>query len=202
MKPWRKSNSAPQSAPNPSKAPKLKIVSGGQGPQATREAEPSYGLIFSFLAIAAAVLAAVVYFSPGNPWRWQTLEGSFNSLESTYKTHGMTKFLERKAELRKAVTETLSQDGQSPEIDLATNIAVYLFPDVLPGTNFEKGPAEQMWGEALRQIEASPNTAESRVLFEAVRADIWNYELVDREDPKLSAPARQVIQIYDAISAP
>lgn len=200
MKPWRKSESAPEAVP--SQAPKLKIVPGGPATETKREAEPSYRLIFSFLTIAAAVLAAVVYFSPGNPWRWQSLDGTFNSLESLYKSHGMEKFLERKAQLRKAVTATLNQGGKPAEVDLATNIAVYLFPDVLPDGNFEKGPAEQMWGESIRQIEASPHTAESRVLFEALRADIWNYELVDREDPKLSGPAVQVIQIYDAISAP
>lgn len=198
MKPWRKSDLAAQKT----EPPKLTVITGGTAPKRAADAEPSYRLIFGFLGVAAAVLGLIIYFSPGNRFRWESVTATFTSLDTVYKTQGMEKFLERKELLKKAVTETLNNSTDPAQLDLATNISVFLFPELLPDDNFEKLPAEEMWGFALKKIEQSPHTAESRVLFEALRADIWNYELVDREDPKLSLPATQVIRIYDIISAP
>lgn len=198
MKPWRKNHAAPETPPE---APKLRLVQGGP-PETRHEAAPSYWIVFAVIALAAGVIGLITYLSPGNRWRWETLGGTFAGLEQVYKTAGMEKFLEQKALLKSSVRDALKDGTDRGQVDLATNIAVYLFPDVLPDENFEKGPATDLWGPTLEKIEKAPHTPESRVLFEALRADIWNYEMVDREEPKLSAPARQVIQIYDAISAP
>lgn len=197
MKPWRKSNEAPKERPN------LRIVAKVPASAAPgSDAAPSYRLIFGFLGLGAAVIGLIIYFSPGNPWRWESVGGTFSALESTYRNRGLEKFLQQKAQLKRSVTDSLSREKDPAQLELATNIAVYLFPDALPEDNFEKVVAEDSWGESQLNIEKHPHTAESRVLFEALRADIWNYELTDKEDPKLSPPARQVIQIYDAISAP
>ncbi len=198
MKPWRKNQVPPVT---PTETPKLRLVTGGETAKRPGSAS-SYGLIFAFLGVAAAVIAVITYFSPSNRWRWETMSGTFSSLEEAYKKGGMQKFQEQKALLKRSVGDALKEGKDQAQVDLATNIAVYLFPDALPSENFEKPVAEEMWGETFTKIEKAPHTAESRVLFEALRADIWNYEMVDREDPKLSAPARQVIQIYDTISAP
>lgn len=197
MKPWRKERTAPPNLP-----PKLEVVQGGLLKEAADEAAPSYRLIFMFLTLAATILGVLIYVAPGNRWRWDNLESSFVNLDEVYKKHGMERFLEQKAQLKQSVSRIL-QDGSDPSrISTATNIAVYLFPDVLPEENFEKETTTELWGEVLTEIEKHPHTPESRVLFEELRANIWNYELADREDPKLSAPARQVIQLYDDLSAP
>jgi hypothetical protein len=196
VKPWRK----PQ--PPADTRPKLEVVAGGNTELNQKEGEPSYGLIFGFLGIAAAVLATLIYLSPGNRWRLDGLETSFLNLKETYQKHGMQRFLEQKELLKQSLGSVIRESSDPSQINLATNIAVYLFPDILPDENFEKETAGELWSDAFGEIEKNPHTPEARVIFEDLRANIWNYELADRVDPKLSAPAREVIQLYDTLSAP
>lgn len=164
--------------------------------------DPSYRLIFAFLALGAAFLALIAYFAPGNRWRWSGLETQFLTLKETYERHGLPTYQQKKATLKTTVQEVLKDGADPAQVALATNIAVFLFPGVLPETDFEKDVAQELWGDSMKKIEEHPRSPEARVLFEELRADIWNYELADREDPKLSAPAREVIQLYDTLSAP
>jgi hypothetical protein len=175
---------------------------GDAGGEEVSDVAPSYRLIFAFLALAGAVLGLILYFAPNNRWRLEPIETTFVHLDEVYKEHGLQKFLEQKSILKQSVQTILKEGSDQAQKDLASNIAVFLFPDVLPEEDFEKPLAEELWAETISEIEKHPGTAESRILFEDMRANIWNYEMVDKEDPKLSAPARQVIQIYDTMSAP
>ena len=51
-------------------------------------------------------------------------------------------------------------------------------------------------------IERAPRTPESRLWFEELRADIWNYENPERSAPRITPYAQQAIRIFDVMTQP
>jgi hypothetical protein len=128
------------------------------------------------------------------------LENAFNALPSIYQREGILVFLEAKARLKLKVTDAL-QVKDDRVAELAGNIAVYLFPDLLAEGDFERGPALETWQPLERAIESTPHASTSRARFISLQAEIWNYESADRAAPTLSPVASQVLRIYDALSS-
>ncbi|MCB0418659.1 MAG: hypothetical protein KDD39_13500, partial [Bdellovibrionales bacterium] len=110
------------------------------------------------------------------------------------------RFAERKNDLRRDISRTLRANKSLEARMIATNISVYLFPDLLPSENFERTVAEDQWLPLQRAIEKAPGTYESRLKFEEMKANIWNYESPDKRAPKLTETAETVLHIYDLMS--
>lgn len=159
-------------------------------------------IILSFLAVCSLFLYMLVHLFSGQEFTITKVKHSFDSLKDTYLNGGITEYLDKKEKLKQQVASTLSKDSNSDEAVEAANIAVFLFPDVLPDNNFERQDAVELWLPSTQKIEAAPNTLESREQFEELKANIWNYENPDKQNPQLSAQAQEVIRIYDEISKP
>lgn len=149
-----------------------------------------------FLVVSLGVLYALIkapltsqrYLASENPLSTQKLTASFQS-------GGIESFRGEKARLKTAVEEALP-GGQ----ERAEPLAVYLFPELLPATHFEKSVAMDSWIPLQKTIEAQPGTDASRAAFDEMRAQIWIYENADSRNPMLSEVADEVVRVYDALS--
>ncbi|MEZ4751772.1 MAG: hypothetical protein R3B54_14425 [Bdellovibrionota bacterium] len=130
----------------------------------------------------------------------QIVQERFHNLAKSYENGGSAHFADRKEALRRDVSRTLRANKSLEARMIATNISVYLFPDLLPSENFERDVAEEQWIPMQREIEKSPGTYESRLKFEEMKANIWNYESPDKRAPKLTETAETVLHIYDLMS--
>jgi len=129
------------------------------------------------------------------------LRKSLTDLGAIYHSEGMLTFLEAKARLKLQVADAL-QDSDSAVADLADNMAVFLFPDLLPDEDFEKSVALDEWQRAEAFIEGSPRSKQARARYQDLQAEIWQYESPDAKDPALSPVASEVLKLYQALSAP
>ncbi len=169
-------------------------------PKPPRKKEPSSTFFYSSVIAAFAIMGILSYFSlHQGPMRPVSL-ASFSQLDFIYRTEGMARFLEEKEALKFRIQQSLKSKNQE-EADRASNIAVFLFPDVLPRDHMEKDVGLEQWGPLQKQIEGAPKAQEARKSFEDMRANIWNYESPDRNFPELSSAAKQVIRIYDQLSS-
>lgn len=175
----------------------LRLIQGGK-----RQSKDTSRLLWGFVLLFTSGLLGLFLYSLHNKDTVQLTDKRFYGLHEVYKQEGILKFQEEKGKLKTQVTETLKNSTNEEEQQFATNVAVYLFPEVLPDTNFEKTVALEQWGAFTEAIEKKPRTPESRVWFEEVRANIWNYESPDRHNPKLSPFAKETLRIYDEISSP
>ena len=130
----------------------------------------------------------------------QTILASFSSLEETFRTKGIKVYIESKGELRVDIGRALNTEKDTRERDRAENIALYLFPDLLPENDYERDVAFEHWYPHQRYIEKNPGTVGSRKQFEELKNNVWNYENPDRQAPDISEYADKVIRIYDEIS--
>ena len=133
-------------------------------------------------------------------WTNPSLE-EFARLDQIFRAHGMDTYLEHKRALRESIRRALKGNPSKYEPH-AENIAVFLFPDLLPNDDLEKQEATEGWADLEEKIEAAPNTPEARANLDEMKSNIWNYENADRVAPHLSEEAAQVIRIYQAISSP
>jgi hypothetical protein len=195
MKPLLDPRGNTAARPIRSPRPSLRLLPGEGRPRRHRR---------PFLGIAAVVVAVIVGLAslhqrevtrqdPG-------LTTAFTELPGIYQREGMLTFLEAKARLRLKVADAL-QDQDDQVSALADNIAVYLFPDLLPEADFERGPATELWLPIERAIESAPHSPQSRARYQRLEAEIWNYEAADRKIPDLSPVATGVLRIYDALSS-
>lgn len=122
-------------------------------------------------------------------------------MSHTYQSRGIEGFLEEKRKLKKAIHTTLA-DRDTEMQKAAVNIAVYLFPELLPSKQLERGVASDFWIPHQQLIEQSPGTRQSREAFERMRANIWNYENPSRTTSELSAQAQQILSIYETLTSP
>jgi len=128
---------------------------------------------------------------------------ALSQLRSRFLKDGIEGYLEEKRALRTRIENTIKSEDEDSDVAVrATRIATYLFPEVLPDTNFEKPIARDAWQPLEKQIEQEPRSVASRQSFEELRATIWNYESPDRKSPEISEDASQVIRVYDTLSAP
>ncbi len=131
----------------------------------------------------------------------ELVQEQFQKLSTTYERGDLRDFLRRKDVLRNEVARTLKVNRSQHAQMIATNISVYLFPELLPDRDFEKHEALSAWLPLQKKIESNPGTQESRIAFEEMKATFWNYESPDRSSPRLSETARQVLEIYDRLSS-
>lgn len=158
--------------------------------------------VWMFLGGVATFLTVIYFLASGTLLDLRFASKVFYSLHETAKGASIDKFLEDKRSLQGHVKANLKKSPTSQEASFALNVAVYLFPELLPGSNFEKQIAIEQWGNFQKKIEEKPKSPESRIWFEELRANIWNYENTDRQTPRLSAYAKEAIRIYDALSTP
>lgn len=128
--------------------------------------------------------------------------GKFSTLTDSLQKNGVESYLRDKETLKEMILDKLKSgdDDEDESAVQATQIAVYLFPEILPDEDFEKQAGMELWAPLQRVIESNPRTRESRQAFEEMRANIWNYENPSRDVPQLSPVAMQVIRIYDVMS--
>lgn len=161
----------------------------------------SYKIIIAFLISIAVVFSGLIYFALNRSPRLQTSLQAFSTLHEVYEQKGAEGFRQAKLILKRQIANLKS--STNPEAQLASfNIAVYLFPELLPSDNFERQLAMELWAPLQEAIEKTPRTHHSRLWFEEMRANIWNYENADRRSPSLSEYASQVIRVYERLSSP
>ena len=155
------------------------------------------------IALMLIILGSIVYYRQSATTA--SNQGSikdFTRLDEIFETEGMAKFISSKQALREQLRSRLRATDENDEAMMQANqIAVYLFPEILPETDFEKTAALELWAPYQNAIEAAPKTLDSRQKFEEMRANIWNYENPSKKVPVLSPVAMQVIKIYDVMSA-
>lgn len=130
------------------------------------------------------------------------IDGSFRkffSLYALYQQEGLEKYLDGKEELKAQIKKSLESTLTEEEEIFVVNVALYLFPDILPEENFEKAVAMEQWAPLQEAIEKKPHTPESRLWFEEMRANIWNYENPDSS--RISSFAREILKIYNDLSS-
>lgn len=175
----------------------LYVIQGGG-----KNSRQSTLLIWGFLFLFICSVFMLIRYTIKEMENQELTDKRFFGLHEIYQQEGILRFQEEKKRLKSQVISTLQQQPSENEVNFATNVAVYLFPDVLPDSNFEKGIAKEQWGTFQEAIEKKPKTPESRVWFEELRANIWNYESPSRENPKISPFAKETIKIYEEISSP
>lgn len=159
-------------------------------------------VVAAFLAIFITTLTTIFLLNSKNVGPSMTLHNSFVALRSALTDDGLLKFQRDKGMLRDNVNKALKNSGNDVDNAIANNIAVFMFPELLSDEDFEKSVALDQWKPMQDAIERNPKSPESRVWFDEMRANIWNYESPDRENPKISEYAKEVLRIYDELSAP
>lgn len=175
----------------------LQVIPGG--PPGGRA---SSRLVWKFLLVFVSCLGGLLFYALERPDGIHLANKRFQSLHAIYLEEGMNRFQEEKQRLKAQITKALNDPQSEEEQNYATNVAVYLFPDVLPNASFEKSVAQEQWGTFQEAIEKKPRSPESRIWFDELRANIWNYESPDRQNPKLSPYAKETLKIYDGMSSP
>lgn len=161
----------------------------------------SFKIAITFLIAVTVIFSGLIYLALNQSPRLQTSLQAFSTLHEAYEQKGTEGFRQAKLTLRRQIAN--SKSSTNPEAQLASfNIAVYLFPALLPPDNFERQLAMELWAPLQEAIEKAPRTYHSRLWFEEMRANIWNYENADRRSPRLSEYASQVIRVYERLSSP
>lgn len=150
--------------------------------------------------VAVVFLGYLIYLATLVAPDIQIVQERFHNLAMSYEKGGAHHFVGRKEALRRDISRTLRANQSLEARMIATNISVYLFPDLLPSEDFERAVAEEQWVPLQKQIESAPGTYESRLQFEEMKANIWNYENPDKQSPKLSETAETVLHLYDLMS--
>lgn len=157
-------------------------------------------LLLSFVSLVVLTIGgSYFFFTPGrrsSPTDFENLETLFTAL----RTGDIAKFQKAHLDLQQGVRTGLKAPPTSPQFLAAFNVAVYFFPEALPKDSFEREVALDEWRPLQKQIEAAPHTKESREQFEEMKANIWNYENPNREEPELSDAASTVLQAYDLLT--
>jgi hypothetical protein len=173
-----------------------------QTPQRARKTKNHQAVVWGFLVVVSIFSAVLTFYSSRKTIQIDTNFRSFFSLHQVFRQEGLQRFLEEKKILKDRVSKTLLDASSEEEEGIAANVAVYLFPEALPDSNFEKQVALEQWAPFQAAIEGSPHSVESRLWFEEMRANIWNYENASAQLPKLSQFAREVLRIYNELSTP
>jgi hypothetical protein len=154
------------------------------------------------IALGILITASVVWVSTQNPVSthvtW-TATGAITSLKTAFEQNGIEGYLVAKARLRDKVRESLQQTA-SAQAGEASQVAVYLFADLLPDSDFEKSESLTLFNPMMEAIETRPRTADAARAFDALNAEIWNYENVSREEPQITPVAEDVLRLFSEMS--
>jgi len=152
-------------------------------------------LLASFLVIGGLYNAGSVRESVPVQRGTAKIDLSVQPLEGSFRAEGLSGYQKQKALLKAEVREAIQKGNPRAE-----NFAVYMFPELLPPSNFERSVAEEQWIPLQQKIEANPGTDESRKNFEEMRAQIWIYENPDQKHPALSDTADEIVRLYSMLS--
>lgn len=158
--------------------------------------------IFIFLALLGSFFSFLLISQKTSTFSSGELTDSYQTLLSSVNRGGYSQFISDKNELRKQIEKTLSGPENEEQEISASNIALYLFPDLLPESNFEKNTALGLWAPLQAEIERRPKTPEARMLYEKMKSNIWNYENPKVTSAGLSKEASDTLQIYHELSSP
>jgi len=113
----------------------------------------------------------------------------------------MQGYLAEKEALKAQVQRKLKSPASEEEAQAASNVALYLFPDALPDSNFEKGVALEDWAPLQAEIEKAPGSAQARLKYEEMRANIWNYENPKQDHATISPYAEETLKLFSGLTA-
>jgi len=159
-------------------------------------------LMSLFFGSVALMTIVLIYSALNKGSSFKIASRNYLKLHKVIDERGIKEYFSEKKNLKRHIAHALRENRTTIAYISAHNVAVYLFPELLSVDNFERDVALTEWIPFQRKIEAQPRTHGSRLHFEEMRANIWNYENPDRQSPNLSAYARQAIRIYDSLSSP
>lgn len=160
------------------------------------------GVIASFLIICLIVFFSFVQIPNSNIFLGRPLTECYQALLQSVAAGGYSKYNKDKLELKKHISSVLAHPANEEEENNASNIALYLFPELLPDSNFEKSQALELWASLETEIEKHPRTPEARMVFEEMKSNIWNYENPKLNNVGLSTHAQETLKIYHELSSP
>lgn len=154
------------------------------------------------IALGLLITGSLVWVSTqnqvGSPATW-TATGAITSLKTAFEQNGIEGYLVAKGQLRAQIRESLKQTGSVQAME-AAQVAVYLFADLLPDSDFEKSESLSLFHPLMEAIETRPRTADAGQAFESLNAEIWNYENVSREEPQITPVAEDVLRLFSEMS--
>lgn len=122
---------------------------------------------------------------------------SLDELSEVFKKQGFKSYFKAKSSLKDQISQELKNNENK---ETATNIAIYLFPDLLPGDHFEKEFAEENFLPLQLEMEKRPAKVEAEALYEKLHARVWNYENPQNTPQGLSDTAEKMLKIYQALA--
>jgi len=122
------------------------------------------------------------------------------TLEQAFLRDGIEGYTRAKQKLKRSVAESLNSSPSSTEGREAYGLAVYLFPELLEKTNFERTVAETNFIPLEKKIESNPLSAESQRHYQDLYSEIWNYENPSRLSPEIAPAAQQVLNVYETLT--
>lgn len=152
------------------------------------------------LGLISIPVAFTFYFRETTSIHTPISKQSMEELAQEYRNSGMDRFRAAKTLLKKRVSFNMKRDQDSKAQLAASNIAVYLFPDLLPENHFEKEFAMEQFVPHQKVIEDNPGTPIAQEHFEELRNIVWNYENPKQSEQGLSDYASQMLKIYGAMS--
>ncbi len=158
--------------------------------------------IVLFIFLSGLGLTMLFFFTNSSLNKIDSDSISQSTLLTSLSTGGYSQFHSDKKILRAKIATMLSSPQNETEETYATNIALYLFPDLLPDSNFEKIVAVEQWAPLESAIEKKPRSQEARLLFDEMKSNIWNYENPKMDRSGLSLYASETLKIYHELSAP
>lgn len=158
--------------------------------------------IVLFIFLSGLGLTMLFFFTKSSLDKIDSDSISQSTLLTSLSTGGYSQFHSDKKLLRSKIATILSSPQNDTEETYATNIALYLFPDLLPDSNFEKIVAVEQWAPLESAIEKKPRSQEARLLFDEMKSNIWNYENPKMDRSGLSLYASETLKIYHELSAP
>ena len=155
-----------------------------------------------FLTISLSSLFFIYQLKPTTIFRDAAINDSYQMPMRSLNSGGHVKFQQDKQILKTHISSILKSPKNEDEENHALNIALYLFPEILPDTNFEKEQAIELWASFESAIEKRPRTPEARMLFEEMKSNIWNYENPRVSNVGLSFHAQETLKLYHELSSP
>ena len=109
--------------------------------------------IVLFIFLSGLGLTMLFFFTNSSLNKIDSDSISQSTLLTSLSTGGYSQFHSDKKLLRSKIATILSSPQNEKEETYATNIALYLFPDLLPDSNFEKIVAVEQWAPLESAIE-------------------------------------------------
>jgi len=190
----RRSNRALKKQTHSQSNQELVVIQGG-----SKKEEYSTFSIVSFLLTSTLVFSSAFFFI-----RWQMVSESLSltplsSLYSAIESQNKASFYEMKSKLRDEVSSILSRNSSDPQYDSAESIAIYMFPELLPESSYEKELAMELFSPLLKELESSKNQSSLEQVYATLESRIYGFESATRQMDGVSETAHYVLKIYKAL---